>query len=164
MDLELFVCRLCRFDVTGGLGGGLVGGDFWGGSAPLIGIVASSRGYLQVIGTGDSNGPESEGFEKDAVFWSIWVAIVGEAFRIGVFLVPRVVLGVVADVGKLRPSFWGVRIFVTSDIEAFEESDSNLLAGIPNKLSLRDSWVRSRRKTERLGLLWRRICQLLKGE
>lgn len=57
----------------------------------------------------------------------------------GVFVVLRVVLGVVDDVGKLRPSLFGVPTLVMVDFEAFEEIASTFLPEAPKRLSDRDS-------------------------
>lgn len=71
----------------------------------------------------------------------------------GVFAAPYVALGVVSDVGMLRLSFFGVTSFERSDFEILEERASNFLLAAPKRLSETDSWVCSRRKKERLGLL-----------
>lgn len=72
----------------------------------------------------------------------------------GVFAVRYAVLGVVNDVGKLRPSFFGVTNLERSGFEILEESASNVLPVVAKRLSEVDSGVCSREKKERLGLLW----------
>lgn len=72
----------------------------------------------------------------------------------GVFAATYVALGVVNDVGMLRPSFFGVTSFERSGFEILEEKASNFLPAVTKRLSESDSWVCSRKKKERLGLLW----------
>lgn len=71
LGLELLVGRFSCFDGKGGLGGGFLGGDVWGGSASFIWPIFSGRGrFEEGVETAGANEPRVEGCCNGAVLVS----------------------------------------------------------------------------------------------